>query len=64
MVEAKYAIIRHEVFDCEWSADLQKQASMFEIMKKAEEEGRILTSTVVKTSLDADEALLDVDEGL
>ena len=50
--------------DCEWSTDLQKQASMFEIMKKAEDEGRALSSTVVKTSLDADEALLDVDERL
>ena len=37
MIEAKYAIIRHEViiqFSC---ADFQKQASMYEILRDKEE---------------------------
>jgi hypothetical protein len=37
---------------------------MFEIMKKAEDEGRSVSSTDVEVSLNVDEALLDVDEDL
>ena len=37
MIEAKYAIIRHEVIIQIGCADLQKQASMYDILRDKEE---------------------------
>jgi hypothetical protein len=37
MIEAKYAIIRHEVIIQIGCVDLQKQASMYEILRDKEE---------------------------
>ena len=50
MIEAKYAIIRHEVIIQVGYADLQKQASMYEILRDKKES--VVDRTISNSSED------------